>query len=202
MSDAEIANQFVSGDETVFGIFYTRFSTTLFSLIRRILWDAQEAEEALQDAFTQMWKDSSRFDPARGTLFAWAATIARNKAIDRLRRARRHQRIYECLAPERSAAELQARQFPASGLMKSDERARVRAALALLSHAEREAIELAFFAGMTHVEISQKFLIPLGTVKARIRRGLLALRHALNAAERPTQGEGRIAPVWSIATCQ
>ncbi|MBA2585030.1 MAG: sigma-70 family RNA polymerase sigma factor [Chthoniobacterales bacterium] len=187
MSDAEILSQLVSGDETGFWIFYARFSATLFSLIRHILWDAQEAEEALQDAFTQMWKNSSRFDPARGTLFSWAVAIARNKALDRLRRARRHQRIYDCLAEERSAAELQAKQFPASGLMESDERGRVRAALVLLSSAEREVIELAFFSGMTHVEISRKLLLPLGTTKARIRRGLLTLRHAFEVEERTTE---------------
>lgn len=192
MSDTELLGQLVSGGETGFAIFYERFSPVLFSIIRRILWDAQEAENALQDAFVQMWKNSARFDPARGALFSWAATIARSKALDHLRRAQRYQRICDLMTEERWAEIPQLTKFPRTNLVDFEERNHLRAALPLLSRGEREAIDLAFFAGMTHVEISQKLQIPLGTIKARIRRGLLTLRHALNAEERATRGSVRL----------
>ncbi len=192
MSDTELFRELVSGGDAGFAVFHERLSTALFFSIRHILWDAQEAEDALQDAFMQMWKSSSRFDPARGTLFSWAVTIARHKALDRLRRARRHQRIWEVMTADGSAEEPQFEKFPDTSLVEADERNRLLVALALLSRRKREAIELAFFDGMTHVEISQKCQVPLGTIKARIRRGLLTLRHELPAEERTTRDGVRL----------
>jgi RNA polymerase sigma-70 factor (ECF subfamily) len=126
-----------------------------------------------------MWKRTSTYDPGRSSLFTWAMMISRHKAIDRLRARQRQSRVIDSAVsevnegltiPEREADDPFARQ---------DERERVRAALAQLGDAQREAINLAFFGGLTQTEISEKLGAPLGTVKARIRRGLLALRELL-----------------------
>jgi RNA polymerase sigma-70 factor, ECF subfamily len=179
-ADAELARQMSNGDERAFAAFYDRFAPGLFSLIYAILHDQKESEDVLQEAFVQMWKRSASYDAGRSGLFTWAVMISRHKAIDRLRSRQRQYRLHEAVATETSAV-------PASdpvdraddALARSDERERVRAALAQLSAAQREAIDLAFFAGLTQTQISERLGTPLGTVKARIRRGLLALREML-----------------------
>ncbi len=178
-ADSELMRGLVQGDETAFSSFYRRFAPGLFSMIYQILQDQKESEDVVQEAFVQMWKKASSYDPSRSGLFTWAVMISRNKAIDRLRSRQRRFRTVEAVAAELGAVP------PASGepaddlLDQSEERNRVRAALSKLPEGQREAIDLAFFGGMTQMEISSKLGAPLGTVKARIRRGLLALRDVL-----------------------
>ncbi len=181
--DAELGRRMSNGDEDAFATFYDRFAPGLFSLIYGILRDQKESEDVLQEAFVQMWKRIATYDARRSSLFTWAVMISRHKAIDRLRSRQRQSRLNEAVASETNAV-------PASGpadraddaLARSDERERVRAALAQLSEGQREAIDLAFFAGLTQTQISERLGAPLGTVKARIRRGLLALREAVGRA--------------------
>jgi RNA polymerase sigma-70 factor, ECF subfamily len=169
-----------SGDEGAFATFYDRFTPGLFSMIYAILRDQKESEDVLQEAFVQMWKRSATYDPARSSLFTWAVMISRHKAIDRLRSRQRQSRLSEAMASEAAAVPVSAPADRADhALARSDERERVRAALAQLGAAQREAIDLAFFAGLTQTQISERLGEPLGTVKARIRRGLLALRDVL-----------------------
>jgi RNA polymerase sigma-70 factor (ECF subfamily) len=177
--DVELAEKMKAGNEQAFATFYDRFAPGVFSMIYAILRDQKESEDVLQEAFLQMWKRTSTYDPGRSSLFTWAMMISRHKAIDRLRARQRQSRVIDSAVsevnegltiPEREADDPFARQ---------DERERVRAALAQLGDAQREAINLAFFAGLTQTEISEKLGAPLGTVKARIRRGLLALRELL-----------------------
>jgi RNA polymerase sigma-70 factor, ECF subfamily len=169
-----------NGDEGAFAAFYDRFAPGLFSLIYAILHDQKESEDVLQEAFVQMWKRSASYDAGRSSLFTWAVMISRHKAIDRLRSRQRQSRLHEAVATETSAVPASAPVDRADdALAWSDERERVRAALAQLSAAQREAIDLAFFAGLTQTQISERLGTPLGTVKARIRRGLLALRDVL-----------------------
>lgn len=181
-ADRELIRSFTSGDEADFAIFYRRFSPGLFSLVYRILQDQKESEDVLQEAFVQMWKNSATYDASRSSLFTWAVMIARNKAIDRLRARQRRIRIVEAASVEAEVAPAAAVEQADEALSQNDERSRVRAALASLSQPQREAIDLAFFAGMTQAEIATKLGTPLGTVKARIRRGLLALRQVLPRA--------------------
>lgn len=167
------------GDEAAFDNFYQRFAPGLFSMIYHILQDQKEAEDVLQEAFVQMWKKSSTYDPSRSALFTWAVMISRNKAIDRLRSRQRRSRTAEAAAVELEAAPPVGSKQADELLGQGEERARVRSALTQLPDAQREAIDLAFFSGLTQVEISDKLGTPLGTIKARIRRGLLALRSFL-----------------------
>ena len=182
-SDAELLRKVKAGDDAAFATFYDRFASGLFSMIYAILRDQKESEDVLQEAFVQMWKRVATYDPQRSSLFTWAVMISRHKALDRLRARQRQFRLTEAVANETG-------HNPASpaisgadnALERSDERERIRAALSRLGDAQREAIDLAFFGGLTQTQISEKLGAPLGTVKARIRRGLLALREMLGGA--------------------
>ncbi len=181
-ADQALMRQLQDGDENAFASFYRRFSPGLFSMIYQILQDQKEAEDVLQEAFVQMWKKSSTYDANRSGLFTWAVMISRNKAIDRLRSRQRRFRTVEAATAEMEVS-LPIEVAQADELLgQGEERARVRSALKQLPDPQREAIHLAFFGGMTQVEISDKLQAPLGTVKARIRRGLLALRTVLGEA--------------------
>jgi RNA polymerase sigma-70 factor (ECF subfamily) len=174
--DLDLLARMKAGDQDAFAQFYDRFAPGLFSMIFAILRDQKESEDVLQDAFVQMWKRLATFDPTRSNLFTWAVMISRHKAIDRLRARNRQTRLVEAVVETKEVATQPGR---AETSLPQDERDRVRRALAQLNDGQREAIDLAFFAGLTQSEIAEKLGAPLGTVKARIRRGLLALRDHL-----------------------
>ena len=180
-ADRALMLQVASGAEVAFASFYRRFSPGVFSMLYEILHDQKEAEDVLQESFLQMWRKASTYDPARSSVFTWAVMISRNRAIDRVRARQRRARTVEAAALERSAAPdedvLQAHEL----LQQSERRDEVLAALSGLPEAQRDAIDLAFFRGLTQAEIATQLDTPLGTVKARIRRGLLALRDVLGA---------------------
>jgi RNA polymerase sigma-70 factor (ECF subfamily) len=182
IADQELMRRLVRGDEAAFSAFYRRFSPGLFSMIYQILQDQKESEDVLQEAFVQMWKKAATYDAARSGLFTWAVMISRNRAIDRLRSRQRRSRTVDAAAAELEAVPPEGGEQADALLGQSEERTRVRSALVKLPAPQREAIDLAFFGGMTQVEISDKLGTPLGTVKARIRRGLLALREVLEGA--------------------
>ncbi|MDQ3118788.1 MAG: sigma-70 family RNA polymerase sigma factor [Verrucomicrobiota bacterium] len=154
----------------------------MFSMIYQILQDQKESADVLQEAFVQMWKKAASYDGSRSGLFTWAVMISRNKAIDRLRSRQRRFRTVEAAAAELEAVPPASSEQADDLLDQSEERNRVRTALSRLPGGQRESIDLAFFGGMTQLEISNKLGAPLGTVKARIRRGLIALRDVLETA--------------------
>lgn len=170
------------GDNVAFEAFYDRFAAGLFSMIFSIVHDQKEAEDVLQESFLQMWKRCGTYDPSRSSLFTWAVMISRHKAIDRLRSRQRQTRLSEAVASEPQPTLATAEQAD-DALLRSDDRERLRAALGQLAEPQREALQLAFFSGLTQTQISEKLGAPLGTVKARIRRGLLALRSFLAKVE-------------------
>lgn len=178
-ADGEMMRRLVTGDEEAFSSFYRRFAPGLFSMIYQVLQDQKESEDVMQEAFVQMWKKGSTYDPERSGLFTWAVMISRNKAIDRLRSRQRRFRTVDAAAAEWAAVPPEGGEQADALLGQNEERGRIRAALSQLPGGQREALDLAFFGGMTQLEISNKLGAPLGTVKARIRRGLLALRHVL-----------------------
>jgi RNA polymerase sigma-70 factor, ECF subfamily len=179
MADGELMRRAAAGDEAAFAAFYRRFAPGLYSMIHQILQDSKECEDVMQEAFVQMWKKASTYDPNRSGLFTWAVMISRNKAIDRVRSRQRRARTIDAATAEHEAVAPASSEAADQLLEQSDQRKRVRAALSTLSGAQRDAVDLAFFGGMTQQEISTKLGEPLGTVKARIRRGLLALRGVL-----------------------
>jgi RNA polymerase sigma-70 factor (ECF subfamily) len=163
-------------DEKAFAELYDRFSRGLFSLVYKILRDEREAEDVLQEGFTQIWKKASTFDGTRSSAFTWAVMIMRNKAIDHIRARQRQTRLIESATQEFSAGIDGAED---GEVFNNEQRGIVRAALAKIPEEQRQAIDLAFFSGLTQQQISEKLGEPLGTVKARIRRGLLKLRDLL-----------------------
>ena len=143
----------------------------------RILGDAHEAEEVIQDVFVQIWDKAATFDPAIAAPFSWALSITRNRSIDRLRARQRRSRLINEL--QEAAADSAPQEAPGQTALAEDELAAVRAAVGSLPPEQRQAIEMAFFRGLTHLEIAEKLHEPLGTIKARIRRGMLKLRDSL-----------------------
>ncbi|MBI4624117.1 MAG: sigma-70 family RNA polymerase sigma factor [Verrucomicrobia bacterium] len=165
-------------DEAAFAALYDRMARPLFALVLRIVRSRAEAEEVLQEAFWQVWERAPDYRAELGSPFCWIVTIARRKAIDRLRANARHlQRIAE--VQRAGDADEFASPLAVESLSAGERSAEVRASLAKLGAAERCAIALAFFDGLTHGEIAAALGAPVGTVKARIRRGLLKLKPAL-----------------------
>ncbi|MGI8819553.1 MAG: sigma-70 family RNA polymerase sigma factor [Chthoniobacterales bacterium] len=178
-ADRELIRRVVQGDEAAFASLYRRFAPGLFSMTYEILHDQKDAEDTLQEAFVQMWKKAALYDPARSSLFTWAVMIARNKAIDRVRARQRRARTAESAANESAVTTAEFAAQADELLAHGEEKQRIRGALSQLPEAQRAAIDLAFFRGLTQMEISTQLAVPLGTIKARIRRGLLALRDVL-----------------------
>jgi RNA polymerase sigma-70 factor (ECF subfamily) len=178
-TDARLLQRIAAGDSVALGLFYDAYSSILFGLALRILNDHKEAEDALQEVFLQVWDKADTYDPSLGRPLAWVITLTRNKAIDRLRSAHRRLKLFE-EAGEEIAAKGASSVGTAADAVGMGERAHlVCAALTRLPAEQKHAIELAFFTGLTQSEIAAALNEPLGTIKARIRRGMLKLREEL-----------------------
>jgi RNA polymerase sigma-70 factor (ECF subfamily) len=178
-NDAELIRRIRAGDRAAFLEFYDRASPLLLAVAARILNERREAEDVLQDVFAQIWHKSQGFDPELGSLTSWAVALTRNKSVDRIRASTRRRRLIEEIAVTAETVE-QVPAAAASEQLHGEERAgHIRAALADLSPDQRQVIELAFFAGLSQSEIAERLAQPLGTIKARIRRGMLRLRDRL-----------------------
>ncbi len=179
--DAQLLVRIASGDEVAFGALYDRFSPGLYSFILKMVRDEKEAEDVLQEGFAHIWRRASTYDPARSSAFTWAVMILRNKAIDRLRVRQRIERTMEKATVEFSHF-AEADEVSAGEAERREDGALVRSALKEIPEEQKQAVELAFFGGLTHEQIAEKLGAPLGTIKARIRRGLLKLRDFLKEA--------------------
>jgi len=168
LSDFSLVTAIRSGDESAMAALYDRYSSLVYSIALRVLGDTGTAEDVLQEVFMQLWRNPGLFDSSRGNVAPWLAVISRNRAIDNLRRRKPETDIDDVVLsvePEMAA---------------DAERAvviqKVRGALEGMPSSQRVALEMAYFEGLTHTEIAAKTGEPLGTVKTRIRSGLLALR--------------------------
>jgi len=159
-----------SGDQSALAELYDRYSSVVYAVALRILGDAGAAEDVLQEVFLQLWRNPAAFDAARGALGAWLAVITRNRAIDARRRRRPETDIEDVILSV--APDL------AGEADRSRAAEKVRGMLAMMPAAQRSALEMAYFEGMSHSEIARKTGEPLGTIKNRIRSGLIALRKA------------------------
>jgi RNA polymerase sigma-70 factor (ECF subfamily) len=176
----ELIREIAAGNQEALAGLYGQTSRTVFALALRVLNDRGEAEEVTLDTYLQVWRQASVFDERRGRPLAWLLTIARNKAIDRLRSAKwkRHEQArLEEAAPVAAAAE-----SPEETAAGAETRLQARAALAQLKPEQRELIEIAYFGGLTQQEIADKLDLPLGTVKTRMRTGMLRLREMLSGS--------------------
>jgi len=181
--DDEIAllRRVAQGDRRGFEELYDRFSRVLFSTAYRVLNNQEATEDVLQDVFVQIWEKAPLYDPSRGKPMTWAITLTRNKAIDRLRSTVRRNRLGDELETEAQSQDQFDDRSSFDALATEDRGKLVREAIQKLSEDQREAIELAFFSSLTQLEISERLNVPLGTIKARIRRGMLRLRDLLGS---------------------
>jgi RNA polymerase sigma-70 factor (ECF subfamily) len=177
-ADSGLVRRMAAGDKAACGELYDRFSRPLYSLALRVTGDSAEAQDVVQEVFVALWNKAAAFDPARGSAFAWAISLTRNRAIDRLRMRRRRAALIEESFPADLAATAPATDS-ADDLIFKEKAGAVRAALATLPRDQLRALELAYFGNLTQQEIAARLAEPLGTVKARIRRGLLKLRDTL-----------------------
>jgi RNA polymerase sigma-70 factor, ECF subfamily len=174
-SDSELLHAIARGDEEALASLYDRYRLILFGLILRILHSRPEAEDVLQDVFIQIWRRAADFDEARGRPFTWLATLARSRTIDRLRALDSRQRT----ANESLQGVPESVSDAATDTFLSEQREVVRSALRALPEEQREALVLAYFEGLTQTEIAARLGAPLGTVKTRMRSGMIKLRELL-----------------------
>lgn len=180
VSDAELIELVTQSDQDALGILYERYSRAVYSFSLRIVGDAQVAEEILQEVFVRAWQQGGSFQSARGTLITWLLSITHNLSIDEVRRRKRRPQKAESEEPETILAAL-----PDDGIGVEEEvwlsslRVSIQDALQQLPAAQREAIELAYFQGLTQREIAETLGEPLGTIKTRMRLGMLKLREQL-----------------------
>lgn len=178
---ARIIARMAKGDRGALAQLYDQLARPVYSFVYRLLQDEAEAQDLSQEIFLQVWNTAASYESSRGSVFSWVITLARNRAIDRLRMRRRRAELLAGAALELQPAPLQETDSAAAlGLREQSDA--VRAALARLPVDQRQAIELAYFGSLTQQEIADHLHEPLGTIKARIRRGLLRLKDEL-----PTQ---------------
>jgi RNA polymerase sigma-70 factor (ECF subfamily) len=166
------------GDQAAFAGLYDLLAPSVYGVVKRVLRDPSQAEEVTQEIFVEIWKQAARFDVERGSVRTWAVTIAHRRAVDRVRSEQSHRDRHTAVA----AASLELQATPEDDAMDADDRVRARAAMATLPAAQREALELAFYDGLTHVQIADRLGVALGTVKTRIRDGLIRLRTTMGGA--------------------
>lgn len=174
MADADIAQRLLARDEEALKVVIDRFGSLVHGIATRIITEPSHAEEVAQDTFLALWRRPGAFDPQRGSLQTFLLGVARNKAIDLVRREESRRRTRESLMNETDMNPTQL--GPETGL---EERQEVRAALAQLSDVQREALVLAYFGGRTYREVAQELDIPEGTAKTRLRDGLSKMRELM-----------------------
>jgi RNA polymerase sigma-70 factor (ECF subfamily) len=173
--DSALVERIMTGDEGALSALYDRYSGMLYAMLLRILKDTGAAEEVLQDLFLQLWRGAARFDASRGSLGGWLLVIGRNRALSRLRGKQRR----EFVPDDIEGFSLEA--VPSSENLENEAARmqlmnRLRVAMAALPAEQREAVELAYFEGMTQTEIAARTGSPLGTVKSRVRAAMQSLK--------------------------
>jgi RNA polymerase sigma-70 factor, ECF subfamily len=167
------------GDQAAFDQVYDRLAGPVYGLIRRVLRDPAQSEEVAQEVLLEVWRTASRFDPNRGSATTWVMTIAHRRAIDRVRSA-----TAEAQRDQKSAAAamVPATDEVAEAVESNLDRERVRRCLGSLTDLQRESITLAYYGGYTYRQVSGLLTTPVGTIKTRIRDGLIRMRDCLGVA--------------------
>jgi RNA polymerase sigma-70 factor (ECF subfamily) len=176
-SAEELMVRVAKGDERAFELLYGQFSGPVFGLVRRILRDAAQSEEVTQEVFVELWRTATRYAPEKGSALNWAMTLAHRRAVDRVRSARagteREQKATFEAARGRPFDEV------AESVTARLERSQVRRCLSFLTELQRESVLLAYYQGYTYREVAEVLSTPQGTVKTRLRDGLIRLRDCL-----------------------
>jgi RNA polymerase sigma-70 factor (ECF subfamily) len=183
-SDAELVHRVSLGDTAALEALYTRYARVVYSFAMRIVLDPMLAEEVLQEVFVRTWRQADRFQRSRGNFASWLLSITHNLAIDEIRkRQRRPQKSDSVDVSDALFGLVDEATNVEEAAQASAQRLRIRVALETLPGAQREAIELAFFSGLSQREISSQLDVPLGTIKTRMRLGLKKLRQELESEQ-------------------
>lgn len=188
-AEAELMRRVAAGDHKAFSELSQKYSALIFSTAFKVLNHYEDTEDVMNEVLTTVWRKASTYHPSKGSLVTWICTTARNRSIDRVRSVQRRSALYdrfeekvECDAPE-------IRTTGREALYLSDARQVLQTAVVALSPEQREVIELAYFEGLTQKQIAERIDSPLGTVKARIRRGVERLRLSIDDK---LKGEGEL----------
>ena len=181
--DSTLVSRAAGGDERAIGELYDRYGAMAYSLACAVVGEHADAEEVVADAFAQVWRSAAGFDPARGSVAAWIATICRTRALDLVRSRKRRARVVEEAAVVSDEGEslvfAPSIESTDRGAELTETSAIVQKSLADLPADQRRVIELAYFGGLSQSEIAAQLSQPLGTVKTRMRSGMEKLRQAL-----------------------
>jgi RNA polymerase sigma-70 factor, ECF subfamily len=172
----ELLQRIARGDQQAFEVFYGQVAGSVYGMVRRVVRDPAQSEEVTQEVLVEVWRTASRFDPERGSAMSWMLAMAHRRAVDRVRSAQS--------AADRDdragrAAQQRAYDEVAEQVETRLEQEQVRRGLATLTGLQREAVTLAYYGGYTYREVAELLDVPLGTVKTRLRDGLIRLRDYL-----------------------
>jgi RNA polymerase sigma-70 factor, ECF subfamily len=177
---AELLKRSGLGDEAAFARLYDATSARAYGLAVRVVRDPAQAEEVTQEAFLEIWRTASRFNPERGSAVSWILTLVHRKSVDRVRSAEASTRRDTTYHQSSSTVD---HDSTAEAAQASMEARRVRQALGSLTEVQRQALELAYFKGYTHTEVATMLDLPVGTAKTRIRDGLIRLRDTMGVGQ-------------------
>jgi RNA polymerase sigma-70 factor (ECF subfamily) len=177
---AELLKRSGRADEAAFTELYDAMAARAYGLAVRVVRDPSQAQEVAQEAFMEIWRTASRFDPDKGSAVSWMLTIVHRKSVDRVRSAEASTRRDTSYHQNTQVVE---HDSTAEAAQASLEARRVRQALGSLTEVQREALELAYFKGYTHTEVATFLDLPVGTAKTRIRDGLIRLRDTMGVGQ-------------------
>jgi RNA polymerase sigma-70 factor (ECF subfamily) len=176
----ELMGRVARGDEQAFEDLFRLFSPTVLGIVRRVLRDPAQSEEVTQEVFVEVWRTATRFDAQRGAVASYIATLAHRRAVDRVRSEQAHTNRQERIAADATIIGIDLVEGVVLDGVESDLVGRqVRSALESLTELQRQAIELAYYRGYSYPQVAQLLDVPLGTVKTRIRDGMIRLRDQL-----------------------
>ena len=182
IDDVELMQRIGTGDRASFEEFYRRHIALVFSTAFKILNNSSDAEDVTQEVMFMVWEKSPMYEVSRGKPLNWAVTMTRNKAIDRLRSIQRRLRLNDDAEREIAPPPRLGKDRPSDHLDSGEKQQIVRSAVMKLNREQRQVIEMSYFGGLTQLEISTRLKTPLGTIKARIHRGMLRLKKIVGPA--------------------
>jgi len=177
--DIEMLQQIGQRDVAAFQAFYRKFSGLLYSTIQRVLNDHQDTEDIMQEVLMQVWQKAHLYEPTKGKPMTWVTTMARNRAIDRIRSKQRRSKLNDDFENESRVIQPEFVDDTTDVLIAKESDQAIHSAVMELTPDQREAIQLAYFSGLTQSEVADRLNEPLGTVKARIRRGVQRLEQVV-----------------------
>jgi RNA polymerase sigma-70 factor (ECF subfamily) len=188
-AEAELMKRVAAGDHKAFTELSSKYSALIFSTAFKVLNHYEDTEDVMNEVLTTVWKKAGTYHPSKGSLVTWICTTARNRSIDRVRSVQRRSSLYDRFEEKVDGDAPEIRTTGREALYLSDARQVLQTAVVALSPEQREVIELAYFEGLTQKQIAERIDSPLGTVKARIRRGVERLRVSINDR---LKGEGEL----------